>query len=563
MIRFSFLDSARFEAYANELFRLLRANMEGIAPGELTFEEWHAAVSGGLQSPKRRIVLMLADEVLAGFFQYYVNETTFMMEEIQIRPEYQQCYGIFRKLYEWLLPQMVRHPLWVEAYNHPQNEKSHGILLKMGLQLTDDKNGFRHYRGKFSALLDWLNNKGGKTMYQTILFDLDGTLTDPGLGITNSVMYALKKWGIEVTDRTSLYRFIGPPLQDSFMQYYGFSKEDAEKSVVYYREYFREKGLFENEVYPGAEEMLAALKADGRKLAVATSKPEEFAIKILKHFHLDGYFDVIAGATMDSSRSKKADVIAYCLETLGVSDLSTVVMVGDREHDIIGAKTVGVDSIGVLVGYGSREELETAGATYVAETLGDVAGTILKGCKAMNYRAYFNQIFPGFFERDSIRSMPEEVVAEELILDLHTYNAEKYPLTCPEHISFGWFKGDVKQLKDAVREVDDTWVEYFNEGDRVYCAFDGEKVVSFCIADSFGEYQGLKVGGPGCVGTIPSYRRQGIGLKMVQNATLILKKEGYDISHIHYTGVGPWYMHMGYKPVLKWNCKGFVDEGRI
>ena len=177
----------------------------------------------------------------------------------------------------------------------------------------------------------------------------------------------------------------------------------------------------------------------------------------------------------------------------------------------------------------------------------------------LNYKEYFTQLFPGFFERESIRSMPEEAVAEELIIDLRTYNAENYPLTCPAHISFGWFKGDVKQLQDAVREVEEPWVEYFNEGDRVYCAFDGEKVVSFCLVDNFGEYKGLKVGGPGCVGTIPSYRRQGIGLKMVQDATLILQKEGYDISHIHYTGVGPWYAHMGYQPILKWNCKGIID----
>ena len=214
-------------------------------------------------------------------------------------------------------------------------------------------------------------------MYQIVLFDLDGTLTDPGLGITNSVMHALKKWGIEVKERESLYRFIGPPLQDSFMQYYGFSAEDAETSVAYYREYFREKGLYENEVYPGVEKLLTDLKAAGKTLAVATSKPEEFAIRILKHFGLDGYFDVIAGATMDSSRSKKADVIAYCLERLGVTELSGVVMVGDREHDIIGAKKVGVDSIGVLVGYGSREELEAAGATHIAETIPDVLKAVL------------------------------------------------------------------------------------------------------------------------------------------------------------------------------------------
>ncbi len=396
-------------------------------------------------------------------------------------------------------------------------------------------------------------------MYQTILFDLDGTLTDPGLGITNSVMYALKKWGIDVADRESLYRFIGPPLQDSFIQYYGFSKEDAEKSVAYYREYFREKGLYENEVYPGADQMLSDLKAAGKKLAVATSKPEAFAIKILKHFQLDGYFDVIAGATMDSSRSKKADVIAYCLERLGVNDLSQVVMVGDREHDIIGAKTVGVDSIGVLVGYGSREELEEAGATYVAETLGEVAEIVKKGQNTMDYRDYFNHVFPGFFEREYIRNLPQECVAEELIIDLHAYSAGDYPLTCPEHITFGMFDGDLKALHAAVREVEEDWVQYFGKDSRIYCAFDGEKVVSFCLVDEFGTYNGLKVGGPGCVGTIPSYRRQGIGLKMVQNATVILQKEGYDISHIHYTGVGPWYMHMGYKPVLKWNGKGFVD----
>ena len=127
------------------------------------------------------------------------------------------------------------------------------------------------------------------------------------------------------------------------MQYYGFSAEDAERSVAYYREYFRDKGLYENEVYPGAEKMLADLKASGRKLAVATSKPEEFAIRILKHFHLDGYFDVIAGATMDSSRSKKADVIAYCLEQLDAADLSRVVMVGDRELDVACGKNAGTD----------------------------------------------------------------------------------------------------------------------------------------------------------------------------------------------------------------------------
>ena len=209
-------------------------------------------------------------------------------------------------------------------------------------------------------------------MYQYIFFDLDGTLTDPGIGITNSVMYALKKWNIEVADRSELYKFIGPPLVDSFEKYYGFSKEEAEQAVVYYREYFREKGLYENTIYDGSEKLLSDLKASGKKVVLATSKPQEFAEIILKHFQIDCYFDVVAGATMDGTRSKKTDVILYALAACGIEDKSQVVMVGDREHDIIGAKNAGLDSIGVLCGYGDREELETAGATHVVEKIEDV-----------------------------------------------------------------------------------------------------------------------------------------------------------------------------------------------
>lgn len=209
-------------------------------------------------------------------------------------------------------------------------------------------------------------------MYNTILFDLDGTLTDPGLGITNSVMYALKKWNIEVENRTSLYPFIGPPLMYSFQTYYGFSAEQSEKAVRYYREYFREKGMLENEVYEGVVELLKSLKSAGKRLIIATSKPEEFAIKILEHFGLARYFEYIAGATMDTTRNNKSDVIAHALKSCGITDVSDVVMVGDREHDVLGAKQNGLHSIGVLFGYGSREELEAAGATYVAETVADI-----------------------------------------------------------------------------------------------------------------------------------------------------------------------------------------------
>lgn len=175
-------------------------------------------------------------------------------------------------------------------------------------------------------------------MYQTILFDLDGTLTNPALGITNSLAYALEKFNIEVTDKKELYRFIGPPLQDSFENFYHFSKEDSLKAVDFYRDYFRHKGLYENEVYQGIPDLLERLKAQGKKLLVATSKPEEFARQILKHFDLFDYFDLVAGASMDGSRRLKGDVIAHALTSAQVSDLSAAIMIGDREHDIIGAK---------------------------------------------------------------------------------------------------------------------------------------------------------------------------------------------------------------------------------
>lgn len=209
-------------------------------------------------------------------------------------------------------------------------------------------------------------------MYRYLLFDLDGTLTDPGLGITNSVMYALDKFGIHVDDRTSLYRFIGPPLMDSFERFYGFSPAQSERAVGYYREYFRETGIFENKVYDGIPELLNALKEKEKTLAVATSKPEEFAVRILRHFGLYEYFEFVAGATMDHTRCKKPDVMRYALEKLGVSDNSAAIMIGDREHDIIGAKENGLDSVGVLFGYGSCEELKQAGAVYIAETPEDI-----------------------------------------------------------------------------------------------------------------------------------------------------------------------------------------------
>lgn len=209
-------------------------------------------------------------------------------------------------------------------------------------------------------------------MYQYVLFDLDGTITDPGMGITNAVAYTYEKYGIAVPPRQELYRYIGPPLKDCFAQFCGFSDEEATRAVSVYREYYGDKGLYENEVYEGMEELLKQLRADGKILLTATSKPEPFAVKILEHYGLAKYFDFIGGATFDPSRSKKGDVIAYVLKKWGITDLSKAVMIGDRKHDVIGAKENGLDSIGVLYGYGNLEEMQEAGATYIAQTVADI-----------------------------------------------------------------------------------------------------------------------------------------------------------------------------------------------
>lgn len=208
--------------------------------------------------------------------------------------------------------------------------------------------------------------------YKYILFDLDGTLTDSGIGITNSVMYALKKYGIAVSDRRELNRFIGPPLTDSFQNFYGFTEEEAKKAVEYYREYYRDKGIFENYLYEGFEDLLRVLKENNKILIVATSKPEVFAKQILEHFGVDQYFTYIAGSNLDGTRVNKDEVIRYALESCKITDLSNAIMIGDREHDIIGAKKVGIDSMGVLFGYGSRKELEKAGAKFIAATVEEI-----------------------------------------------------------------------------------------------------------------------------------------------------------------------------------------------
>ncbi|MDD6571904.1 MAG: HAD family hydrolase [Thermoflexaceae bacterium] len=212
--------------------------------------------------------------------------------------------------------------------------------------------------------------------YPYLFFDLDGTLTDPGMGITNSIIYSLEKFGIKVEDRTSLYPFIGPPLLESYEKYYGFDEEKAKLAVNYYREYFGVKGLFENEVYPGMDEFLNRCRESGCKLVLATSKPEHYAVDIMKHFGLDRYFDCMCGSSMDASLETKADVIRKALKCCNISSTENVLMIGDRKHDILGAKECNIDSAGVLWGYGNREEFCQNGATYIVSNFEELEKVI-------------------------------------------------------------------------------------------------------------------------------------------------------------------------------------------
>ena len=214
--------------------------------------------------------------------------------------------------------------------------------------------------------------------YSTVFFDLDGTLVDSGEGVRNSVVYALKKFGIEVENKDSLSCFIGPPLVVSFKTFFGFDDENADRGVSYYREYYKDKGIFEGYVYDGIEDTLKRLKAAGKRVMVATSKPEEFAKRVLEKFGIAKYFDFIAGATLDEkTRANKIEIMKYAFDSSGASPEDTI-MVGDRLFDIEGAKHFGMECIAVLYGYGSREEFEQYGAEYIVESAEDIADLILK-----------------------------------------------------------------------------------------------------------------------------------------------------------------------------------------
>lgn len=209
--------------------------------------------------------------------------------------------------------------------------------------------------------------------YKYVLFDLDGTIIDSAHSIISASKYALNAMGKPVPSEEVLRKFVGPPLMDSFTGFIGMTIEEARQAVNAYRVYYNELGgIFDCTVYDGIESVFKSLKADGRVLAVATTKPERASVRILEHFGLTGYFDFIAGDTDEGTRSAKSDVIAYCLKGLGEPNKSEVIMIGDREHDIIGANKNDVDSIGVLYGCGTREELINAGANYIAVTPEDI-----------------------------------------------------------------------------------------------------------------------------------------------------------------------------------------------
>lgn len=224
--------------------------------------------------------------------------------------------------------------------------------------------------------------------YKYLLFDLDGTLTDPKEGITTSVQYALKAFGIDEPDLDKLEPFIGPPLRESFMKFYNLNEKEAEEAVEKYREWFAPKGIFQNKLYAGIKELLSELKESGKILAVASSKPQVFVEKVLRHFAIYEYFDVIVGSELDGTRDSKEEVVEEALRRLAAAggrkpvpeakeesiklseeERRQTAMIGDRKFDVYGGKKHGLTTVGVTFGYAQEGELEEAGADYIVDTV--------------------------------------------------------------------------------------------------------------------------------------------------------------------------------------------------
>ncbi|MHB1485420.1 MAG: GNAT family N-acetyltransferase [Saccharofermentanales bacterium] len=303
----------------------------------------------------------------------YKNGKIAVMHRLCVNPDFQNK-GIGKKTIVSAEKKMIQNgyeTIRLDAFS--QNQIALNLYKKSGYSYTGDvifrKGLFHLFEKSLKQNEVDIGQNENKMKHKYIIFDLDGTLIDPEMGITNSVMHALNKFDIKVEKRSDLHRFIGPPLWDSFEKYFGFSKEKAKTAVTYYREYYADRGVFENDVYEGIEEFLIALKNQGKVLVIATSKPECYAKQILEHVHLDQYFDFICGSDLDGTRVKKADVIDYALKSCGIEDKSDVIMVGDRKYDIIGAKENNIESIGVLYGYGDFEEMKNAGADHIVENL--------------------------------------------------------------------------------------------------------------------------------------------------------------------------------------------------
>lgn len=237
-------------------------------------------------------------------------------------------------------------------------------------------------------------------MKKYFLFDLDGTLTDPKVGITSCVQYALHSFGIEEPDLDKLEPFIGPPLKDSFMEFYGMDEEQARGAVEKYRERFKDKGLYENEIYPGVASMLKLLSEKGFRLAVASSKPTVFVEKILEHFGIREYFKVVVGSELDGTRTGKDQVVMEALRQLfGAKPIlyNEIYMIGDRRFDVEGAKAMKVESVGVTYGYGGMEELREAHADYIVESVEELREFLLRELCEVRPKGFMGAIGPMLF----------------------------------------------------------------------------------------------------------------------------------------------------------------------
>lgn len=237
-------------------------------------------------------------------------------------------------------------------------------------------------------------------MKKYFLFDLDGTLTDPKMGITTCVQYALRSFGIEEPDLDKLEPFIGPPLKESFMEFYGMDGEQAMEAVEKYRERFNDKGIYENEIYPGVARMLQILSGKGFGLAVASSKPTVYVERILEHFGIRQYFKAVVGSELDGSRTGKDQVVMEALRRLfGDKPIACkeVYMIGDRRFDMEGARAARVESVGVTYGYGGMEELREAHADYIVESVEELREFLLRELCEVQQKGFMSLIGPMLF----------------------------------------------------------------------------------------------------------------------------------------------------------------------